>query len=196
MFLHSELRYAALTPAALQRWLEAAGIAFLTGEFATAEVRHHGRWTRTPTYRLVNERPRSAANPEGFDQRGIVYEELLSWSGYTPTYFQRTCTSELKIRSARRMMDDWLADTDGPEAIGHAGAASRIDPDIAYAAHRRAGGKRTRDEFVAIKRFVWSRPTMRQGQTFETFSAPAGTVASGRGRRAQLAHRVGRRRTQ
>ena len=149
---------------------------------------------QTPTYRLVNERPRSAVNPDGFDQRGIVYEERLSWSGYTPTYFQRTCTSELKIRSTRRIMDDWLADTDGPETIGHAGTESRIDPDIAHAVHRRAGGQRTRDEFVAVKRFVWSRPPMRRAQRFDAFSAPAGSVASGRGRRAQLARRVGRRR--
>ena len=174
--------------------VEAAQIPSPIGEFATAEVRHHGRWTRTPTYRLVNERPRSAANPHGFDQRGIVYEELLSWSGYTPTYFQRTCTSELKIRSTRRMMDDWLTDTERPEAIGDAGAESRIDPDIAHAVHRRAGGQRTRDEFMAVKRFVWSRPPMRGAQRFDAFSAPAGRIASGRGRRAQLARRVGRRR--
>ena len=35
---------------------------------------------------------------------------------------------------------------------------------------------------------------MRKAQTFDAFSAPAGSVASGRGRRAQLARRLGHRR--
>ena len=50
--------------------VEQAGIPFLSTEFATAEVLHQGRWARTPTYRLVNERPHSEANPHGFDWRG------------------------------------------------------------------------------------------------------------------------------
>ena len=163
--------------------VEHAGLPFLTAEFATAEVLHHGRWTRTPTYRLVNERPRTEANPDGYDWQGTTYEELISWSGFTPSYFNRTCTGQLKIETTTRVLDDWLSDTEGPSSIGHTDANSRIDPDNAWHTHVRAGGKRTRESFIQTKCFVWNRPAHREAQRFADFSAPAEHYLSGKGRR-------------
>ena len=163
--------------------VEAAGIPFLCAEFATAEVHHHGRWTRTPTYRLVNERPRSEANAHGFDWRGTAFEELISWSGYTPSYYNRTCTAELKIATTTRVLCDWMSDAEGPSAIGHTDPRTRIDPDIAWQVHRRAGGKRTRDAFIRTRCFTWSRPAHRAAQRFAAFSPSAAGHHSGHGRR-------------
>ena len=69
-----------------------ARVPFFQIEFQTYEDAHRGEWTRRPAYRLVNARPRTAANEDGFHWRGEVYEELLSWSGYVPNQFRRTCT--------------------------------------------------------------------------------------------------------
>ena len=173
--------------------VEHAGLPFLTAEFATAEVLHHGRWTRTPTYRLVNERPRTEANPDGYDWQGTTYEELISWSGFTPSYFNRTCTGQLKIETTTRVLDDWLSDTEGPSSIGHTDANSRIDPDNAWHTHVRAGGKRTRESFIQTKCFVWNRPAHREAQRFADFSAPAEHYLSGKGRRYNDAVQRGRR---
>ena len=119
---------------------EAKGVPCFIGEFATCEERHGERWTRVPTYRLTNTHAQTKANPDGFDWRGWVYEELISWSGYLPNVHERTCTAHLKINTARRFAEDWL---DGAGAIaerGHQGPRSRIDPDQAHARHRAAGG--------------------------------------------------------
>ena len=72
------------------------GIPFFQIEFQTYEDARRGEWTRLPTYRLVNDEPRSRENPDGFHWRGEVFEELLSWKGYVPNRFNRICTQQLK----------------------------------------------------------------------------------------------------
>ena len=57
------------------------GIPFFWVEFQTYEDARNGEWTRLPSYRLVNDQPKSPDNPDGFHWRGEVFEELLSWSG-------------------------------------------------------------------------------------------------------------------
>ena len=47
-------------------------IPFFQVEFQTYEDARQGEWTRLPTYRLVNDQPKSAANDEGFHWRGEV----------------------------------------------------------------------------------------------------------------------------
>ena len=162
--------------------VEAAQIPFLCAEFATAEVEHHGRWIRTPTYRLVNQRPRTAANFDGFDRHGTPFEELISWSGYTPSQWNRTCTAELKLRTTTRLLDDWLSAVPGPPAIGHQAPHSRIDPDDAWARHQRAGGRRSREAFLRTRAFAWQQPGHRAAQRFAEFSESADTYASAQGR--------------
>ena len=92
---------------------EPYGIPFFSTEFQTYEDVHRGEWTRLPAYRLVNGMPRSAGNPDGIHWRGEAYEELLSWSGYVPNQFRRTCTSRLKLEPTRRFLRDWLASRPG-----------------------------------------------------------------------------------
>ena len=171
----------------IREQVERAGIPFLSAEFATAEVHHHARWTRTPTYRLVNERPHSEANPQGFDWRGTPFEELISWSGYTPSYYNRTCTAQLKIESTTRVLCDWLSEAEGPGAIGHSGEHSRIDPDTAWQVHRSAGGQRSREAFLRTRRFAWARAPQRAAQRFAAFSPSAEHHACTLGRRTNAA---------
>ena len=163
--------------------VEQAGILFLSAEFATAEVLHQGRWARTPTYRLVNERPHSEANPHGFDWRGNTFEELISWSGFTPSYFNRTCTGELKIGTTTRVLCDWMSDAEGPATIGHDDGQSRIELQQAWNTHVRSGGHRGLESFARTKRFVWSRPPQRTAQRFADFSPSGSGYLSGQGRR-------------
>ena len=60
----------------------------------------------------------------------------------------------VKIETTRRVLTDWLSDAEGPPTIGHTGNTSRIDADIAWTMHVRSGGQRTRENFLATKRFV------------------------------------------
>ena len=79
-------------------------IPFFQVEFQTYEDARQGEWTRLPTYRLVNDQPKAAANDEGFHWRGEVYEELLSWTGYVPNQFNRICTKHLKLDVTRNFL--------------------------------------------------------------------------------------------
>ena len=86
------------------------GVPFFWVEFQTYEDAHNGEWTRIPSYRLVNDRPKSSDNPDGFHWRGEVFEELLSWSGYVPNQFSRICTQNMKLEATRLFLKDcWLA---------------------------------------------------------------------------------------
>ena len=105
------------------------GVPFFQIEFQTYEDARQGEWTRLPSYRLVNEQPKSAANGEGFHWRGEVYEELLSWTGYVPNQFNRICTRHLKLDVTRNFLKDWLASKPTIPRLGHYGNASRLDPE-------------------------------------------------------------------
>ena len=58
-------------------------------------------WTRLSSYRLVNSKPWSHNNPNGYRWRGEVFEELLSHSGFVPNQFRRICTKSLKLETTR-----------------------------------------------------------------------------------------------
>ena len=45
------------------------GVPFFWVEFQTYEDSRNGEWTRLPSYRLVNDKPRSEENPDGFHWR-------------------------------------------------------------------------------------------------------------------------------
>ena len=152
---------------------EASGVPCFISEFATCEERHGERWTRVPTYRLTNTHTQTKANPNGFDWRGWVYEELISWSGYLPNVHERTCTAHLKINTARRFVEHWLDGAGAIEERGHRGPRSRIDPDQAHARHRAAGGTLSLEHLIERRRFVWARPTGRARQLHTAFSANA-----------------------
>ena len=149
------------------------GLPFFWLEYQTYEDARNGEYTRLPSCRLVNAEPRSATNPDGYHWRGEVYEELLSWAGFVPTLFQRTCTQSLKLETTRAFLREWLADKPGTERLGHFGKASRLRDDELYERHRRNGGGVPKEIFLEKKRFARERPFCRPAQLYADFSLPA-----------------------
>ena len=150
------------------------GIPFFFVEFQTYEDARQGEWRRLSSYRLVNERPFSKANPDGFRWRGEVFEELLSLKAYLPSQFRRVCTSSLKLEVTRHFLQDWFASKPAIPHLGHGLEKSQVDHDRMYARHRRRGGGVPKQILIDKRRFVLSRPTDRPEQTFHDFSSPAG----------------------
>ena len=149
------------------------GIPFFLVEFQTYEDARHGEWTRLPSYRLVQPTPWSEANQEGYHWRGEAFEELLSWKGYVPNQFQRTCTSTLKLETTRAFLRDWFACKPAIERLGHFGKSSRLDDDELVESHIRHNGGVPREILLEKKRFVRSRPVFRPEQQFVDYSTAA-----------------------
>ena len=145
------------------------GIPFFLVEFQTYEDARQGEWTRLPTYRLVNERPKSDANEEGFHWRGEAYEELLSWAGYVPNQFNRICTRHLKLEVTRNFLKDWLASKATIPRLGHFGKVSRIDAETTFRRHRKNQGGVPKDIFLRKRSYAWSRPHFRPEQRYDNF---------------------------
>ena len=154
------------------------GIPFFLIEFQTYEDARNREWSRLPTYRLVHPIPWSETNPDGYHWRGETFEELLSWKGYTPNQFQRTCTSNLKLEPTRAFLKDWFACKERTERLGHFGNGSRADDDELYERHLRSRGNVPRDIFLSKKAFVRSRPVFRPSQRFADYSQAANSISN------------------
>ncbi len=147
------------------------GIPFFLLEFQTYEDARHGEWTRLPSYRLAQPSPWSESNQDGYHWRGETFEELLSWRGYVPNQFQRTCTKALKLEITRTFLRDWFAGKPAIERLGHFGKSSRLDDDELVENHIRHSGGVPREILLEKKRFVRSRPVFRPEQRFADYSA-------------------------
>ena len=147
------------------------GVPFFWVEFQTYEDARKGEWTRIPTYRLVNDQPRSEHNPEGFHWRGEVFEELLSWSGYVPNQFSRICTKNMKLEATRMFLKDWLASKKTIPRLGHYGIRSRMDLNTMYRRHLRSHGAVPKRIFVRKRAYALSRPHFRPEQRYSDFSS-------------------------
>ena len=145
------------------------GIPFHQIEFQTFEDSRRHQWTRLPTYRLVNDAPKSDTNVDGFHWQGEVFEELLSWAGYVPNQFNRICTRHLKLEVTRAFLKDWLAAKPTIPRLGHFGNGSRMDPDASYERHLKNQGGVPRDIFLRKRDFVWKRPHVRPKQRYDDF---------------------------
>lgn len=147
------------------------GIPFFIIEHCTYEDARHGEYVRKQTFRLVNPRPHSSENPEGYRWRGEVYEELLSWKGFVPSFFQRTCTQSLKVEVTRLFLKEWLAARSGSIRRGHFGNASKISPDDLYRRHVRNGGAVPKEIFMEKRAFVMKQSHCRPAQKWASFSS-------------------------
>ena len=147
------------------------GVPFFWVEFQTYEDARKGEWTRIPSYRLVNDRPKSEENPEGFHWRGEVFEELLSWSGYVPNQFSRICTKNMKLEATRLFLKDWLACKKSIPRLGHYGSRSRMNLNTMYRRHLRSQGAVPKEIFARKKAYGLSRPHIRPEQRYSDFSS-------------------------
>lgn len=155
---------------------EQYGIPFFWIQFQTYEDARSGKWTRFPTYRLVKPVPWSEDEQDGYHWRGEVFEELLSWAGYVPNQFQRTCTQNLKLEITRQFLSDWFACKDGIDRLGHYGDESRIDDDDLYENHIKHKGQVPKEIFLEKKSYVRSRPLFRPKQTFSDYSSATRSI--------------------
>lgn len=146
-------------------------IPFFWIEFQTYEDARGGEWTRLPAYRMVRSEPYSDADAHGYRSRGEAFEEMLSWSGYVPNQFQRTCTKNLKLETTKRFLRDWLSGQAGIAHLGHYGESSRLKDDDMYARHKRHGGEVPKDIFLQKKAYVRSRQVFRPEQSFADYSS-------------------------
>ena len=150
---------------------EEYGVPFFWVEFQTYEDARGGEWTRLPSYRMVRSEPYSDMEPYGYRWKGEAFEEMLSWSGYVPNQFQRTCTRSLKLETTRRFLQDWLSDQDGIKHLGHYGEESRMRDDAMYARHKKHGGGVPKDVFLQKKAYVRSCLVFRPEQSFSDYSS-------------------------
>lgn len=146
-------------------------IPFFWVEFQTFEDARNGEYTRLPAFRLVNDKPFSPENPDGYKSRGEVFEEMISSRGFVPTFFRRICTKTLKLDTTRDFLREWLADKESTERLGHFGNESRIEDDRAYAYHLKCGGATPKDIFLEKKKFLKGRPLFRPAQRWADFSS-------------------------
>ena len=158
-----------------KRRVEATGIPFFFVQFQTYEDAGQGEWRRIPSYRLVNERPFSEDNPDGFRWRGEAFEEMLSYKAYLPNQFSRVCTQSLKLETTRLFLRDWFASKKSIPYQGHGQDESLVDLDQLHKRHIRSGGGVPKKILLAKKRFMLSQPTSRPKQRYEDFSCPANT---------------------
>ena len=99
------------------------------------------RWSRKPTYRLVNDLPYSEDNKGGYRYKGEVFEEMISLGGFLPNRTHRTCTLSMKIFITNNFLSDWLAQKEYIERLGHYGKNPRTrDIDIINTHHENGGG--------------------------------------------------------
>lgn len=148
-------------------------IPFFWVEHQTYEDARNGKYVRLPSFRLVNDNPYSENNTDGYHWRGEVFEELLSYKGYVPTLFQRTCTKTMKIETSRMFLKEWLANKEKTERLGHFGNSSRLDDDEMYEHHLKNQGSVPKKIFIDKKQFVKGRPFFRPSQAWKDFSPVA-----------------------
>ena len=156
-----------------KRRVEAAEIPFFIVQFQTYEDARQGEWRRIPTYRLVNEKPYSADNPDGFRWRGETFEELLSFKAYVPNQFTRVCTQSLKLETTRLFLRDWFASKKSIPEQGHGQTESLVDPDQMHKTHVRNGGGVPKEILLSKRQFMLSQPTSRPKQEYTQFSKAA-----------------------
>ena len=151
--------------------LEQAGLPVLWFEFCTVEdAPAHGKggYRRRPSYRLVNRRPCSDANPDGYRSDGSVFIEYLSWKQRLPNPRQRTCTSTLKLVPAHQLLDEWLnGPSDGPRHTGHWEDRALATADSMWTEYR---GQMGRTEFTSKTERLRSAPPSRPAQRWDDFT--------------------------
>ena len=151
---------------------EEYNIPFFLTEFQTFEDCKNGIYDRFQAYRLVNEKPYSKDNINGYHHKGEVFEELISWQMYLPSLMSgRTCTKKMKMDVTYQFLNDWFSDLKYISRLGHYGKTTRIDKDILYTKkHQKHGGKVPYDIYQNKKEYCLTRPLFRPEQNFKDFT--------------------------
>ena len=146
------------------------GVPFYWIEYATFEDAYNGNWTRRPSFRLVNQKPLTKANPNGYRWQGEVFEELVSVQGFLPSRHTRTCTKHLKVQSTSDFLTEWFEGNLETERRGHYHQTSQISDEDLIDRHRKSGGKMTDEELLFKKSYARACPPAIEVQRFSEFS--------------------------
>ena len=146
------------------------GVPFFWTEFATYEDVYGGQWTRRGSYRLVNEKPYSKSNPNGYHRCGEVFEELVSHQGFLPSRHTRMCTTHLKLRVTNEFLSEWFAGKEATEWRGHYHSEPQITDKVVIARHQRSGGKLDDADLLRKKEYLRSLPPALPEQCYAEFS--------------------------
>jgi len=146
-------------------------IPFFLTEFQTFEDSKNGIYDRFQSYKLVNERPHSEDNPNGYHHKGEVFEELISWQMYLPSLMSgRTCTKKMKMDVTYEFLNDWFSNADSISRLGHYGENSRVDIDILYKKHQKKGGAVPEHIYQEKKKYCLTRSLFKPEQNFQDFT--------------------------
>ncbi len=146
------------------------GIPFLWLQFQTYEdVGRAAGWARFPTYRLVKSTTWSTDDPDGYDNSGAVFEEMLAWKGYVPNIHSRICTETLKLFVTAEFVRDWLGNRNDLFAQGHAGKP-KMKMDQIGRHHQWHGGTTPQSVLAKKKSFLSKRPVGRPQQFFANYT--------------------------
>lgn len=128
------------------------------------------RWTRKPSYKLVNDLPHNKNNPNGYRYKGEVFEELISQTGFLPSMMTRTCTQSMKIFITNNFLADWFAQKQGIERLGHYGDHAKMGDEDIIAMHKKSGGSVPDPILLSKREFVRSCDFVRHQQDWADFT--------------------------
>lgn len=154
----------------MKKYVESKGVPFFINEFQTYETVVRGDWKRRPSYRLAKPYPLSDKHPDGYSNRGEVFEESLAWSGMVPTIYERTCTIWMKMFPTQEFLGDWFARKSQIEELGHCFGKSKMDIEEMHKEHLKNRGKMSEELFKKRRHFLLQRPTFRPEQFFNDYS--------------------------
>ena len=155
-----------------KRCEEEYSIPFFLTEFQTFEDSKNGIYDRFQSYRLVNEKPYSEDNPNGYHYKGEVFEELISWQMYLPSLMSgRTCTKKMKMDVTYEFLNDWFTGIDSIPRLGHYGNNRRVDASILYKKHQKKGGEVPEHIYQEKKKYCLTRSLFRPKQNFEDYTS-------------------------
>ena len=153
---------------------EEYNIPFFILEFQTYEDKVNGMYDRVASYKLVNCKPYSKNNPNGYHTKGEVFEEVISWQGYLPSLMRgRTCTKKMKMDTTVNFLGDWFMYKEfglDLSRLGHHGTKSRIDKELKFLKHKKNGGSVPFDIYFDKKEYCYSRPVYRPEQKFQEYT--------------------------
>jgi len=146
--------------------VERADIPFFILEFQTYEDMKSGIYDRFGSYRLVNE---CSKNLE-------VFEEFISFLGYTPSLFSgRICSKYLKKDVTNEFVKDWFDFLEfgiNLKRLGHYQGKIMVDFKKLYKKHQEKKGKVPFEIFKTKKEYCYlKRPFIRESQNFQDFTS-------------------------
>jgi 3'-phosphoadenosine 5'-phosphosulfate sulfotransferase (PAPS reductase)/FAD synthetase len=150
---------------------EQYNIPFFWIEYQTYEDSNNTyQWTRKPSYRLVNDKPYSQKNLNGYRYKGEIFEEMISLGGFLPSMVSRICTISMKIFITNAFLSDWFAQKQGIERLGHYGNMPKMSDADIISRHKKNGGNVPKDILLSKKSFVRNCNFIRPKQNWQDWT--------------------------